>query len=388
MKLLVRILIAIALGIGAGYIMPLWGARVFMTFNAIFSQFLGFLIPLLILGYVAPAIAEIGAKAGRMLAVTALIAYVMTLASGWFSFGVSAWTFPQLIHPGGAVEALETHAAAPEAFFTVEMPPLFGVMTALVLAFVMGLGMAYSNSTALIKGFNEFRAIISKTIMAVVIPLLPIYIFGIFMSMTIEGQVGRVLMTFVSIIAIIFAMHIVLLLGQFTVAGIVDRRNPLKALKTMLPAYFTALGTQSSAATIPVTLRQVRELGVNESTAGFVVPLCATIHMSGSALKITSCALALMIMQGMPWSVGQFAGFIAMLGITIIAAPGVPGGAIMASLGLLSSMLGFSESDNALMIALYITMDSFGTACNVTGDGAIALIINRIFPAKNLTTKA
>lgn len=382
MKLLCRILIAIALGIGAGYIMPLWGARTFMTFNAIFSQFLGFLIPLLILGYVAPAIAEIGTKAGKMLAATALIAYVMTLGAGWFSFGVSAWSFPKLISSGGQVGALEAGAAAPEAFFTVEMPPLFGVMTALVLAFVMGLGMAYSGSTALKRGFDEFRTIISRTIMGVIIPLLPVYIFGIFLSMTMEGQVGRVLLTFISIIAVIFAMHVALLLGQFAIAGIVDRRNPLKALKTMLPAYFTALGTQSSAATIPVTLRQVKALGVNESTAGFVVPLCATIHMSGSALKITSCALALMIMQGMPWSVGQFAGFIAMLGITIIAAPGVPGGAIMASLGLLSSMLGFSEADNALMIALYITMDSFGTACNVTGDGAIALIINRLFPQK------
>ncbi|MDE7334838.1 MAG: dicarboxylate/amino acid:cation symporter [Muribaculaceae bacterium] len=382
MKLLWRILAAIALGIGAAYVLPFWAGRVFMTFNAIFAQFLGFLIPLLILGYVAPAIAEIGTKAGKMLVATALLAYVMTLGAGWFSFGISAWSFPELISSGGQVGALEAGAAAPEAFFTVEMPPLFGVMTALVLAFVMGLGMAYSGSSALKRGFDEFRVIISKTIMGVIIPLLPVYIFGIFLSMTMEGQVGRVLLTFVSIIAVIFAMHVVLLLGQFTIAGIVDRRNPLKALKTMLPAYFTALGTQSSAATIPVTLRQVKALGVNESTAGFVVPLCATIHMSGSALKITSCALALMIMQGMPWSVGQFAGFIAMLGITIIAAPGVPGGAIMASLGLLSSMLGFSEADNALMIALYITMDSFGTACNVTGDGAIALIINRLFPPK------
>ncbi len=380
MKLLVRILAAIALGIGAGYVLPFWAGRLFMTFNAIFSQFLGFLIPLLILGYVAPAIAEIGTKAGKMLAATALIAYAMTLGAGWFSLGVSAWSFPKLIEPGSEVSALEAGAAAPEAFFTVEMPPLFGVMTALVLAFVMGLGMAYTGSTALKRGFGEFRVIITKTIMGVIIPLLPVYIFGIFMSMTMDGQVGRVLLTFLSIIAVIFAMHVVLLLGQFTIAGIVDRRNPLRALKTMLPAYFTALGTQSSAATIPVTLRQVKKLGVNESTAGFVVPLCATIHMSGSALKITSCALALMIMQGMPWTVGQFAGFIAMLGITIIAAPGVPGGAIMASLGLLSSMLGFSEADNAMMIALYITMDSFGTACNVTGDGVIVLIITRLFP--------
>lgn len=379
MKLLWKILAAIALGIGAGYIMPGWGARVFMTFNGIFSQFLGFLIPLLILGYVAPAIADIGSKAGKMLAATALIAYAMTVASGLFSFGVGAWLFPKLITPA-AIGALE-NTTGPDLspYFSVEMPPLFGVMTALVLAFVMGLGMAYSGSVALKRGFNEFRDIISRTIMTVIIPMLPLYIFGIFMAMTMEGQVGKVLLTFVSIIGIIFAMHVVLLLAQFCIAGLVDRRNPLKLLARMLPAYVTALGTQSSAATIPVTLRQVKSLGVNESVAGFVVPLCATIHMSGSAMKITACALALMIMQGMPWGAGEFAGFIAMLGITIIAAPGVPGGAIMASLGLLTSLLGFSEADNALMIALYITMDSFGTACNVTGDGAIAVIINRIF---------
>lgn len=382
MKLLFRILAAIALGIGAGYVMPLWGARIFLTFNAIFSQFLGFIIPLLILGYVAPAIGEIGSRAGKMLLATAIIAYVMTLASGLFSFGVGAWLFPGLIQSSGSMAALAGNEGGPSAlepYFTVEMPPLFGVMSALVLAFLMGLGIAYTGAGALRKGFNEFRAIISRTIMAVIIPLLPLYIFGIFMEMTMEGEVGRVLAAFVSIIAIIFAMHVVLLLAQFALAGAIDRRNPLKMLRTMLPAYVTALGTQSSAATIPVTLRQTKELGVNDSTAGFVIPLCATIHVSGSALKITACALALMIMQGIPWNFGIFAGFIAMLGITIIAAPGVPGGAIMASLGLLTSMLGFSEADNALMIALYIAMDSFGTACNVTGDGAIAVIVNRLF---------
>lgn len=383
MKLLLRIIAAIALGIGAGYVMPIWGARIFMTFNAIFSQFLGFLIPLLILGYVAPAIADIGSKAGKMLVATVLIAYGMTLIAGLFSFGVGAWLFPDLISPLSTLAAPTTApSTSPTPYFTVEMPPLFGVMSALVLAFVMGLGMAYCNSSALKKGFNEFRQIISRTIMAVIIPLLPVYIFGIFMNMTIEGEVGRVLTTFVSIIAVIFAMHVALLLGQFSLAGSITRRNPLKLLKTMLPAYFTALGTQSSAATIPVTLRQVKQLGVDESVAGFTVPLCATIHMAGSTLKITACALALMIMQGMPWNFGMFFGFIAMLGITIIAAPGVPGGAIMASLGLLTSMLGFSEADNAMMIALYIAMDSFGTACNVTGDGAISLIINRIFQRK------
>lgn len=382
MKLLIRILLAIALGIGAGYVMPEWAGRIFMTFNGLFSQFLGFLIPLLILGFVAPAIGELGSKAGKMLLVTVVIAYGMTFGAGLFSYGVGAWLFPQLIDGSGRQASELADGATSGAlmpYFGMEMPPLFGVTSALVLAFIMGLGIAYSGSTALRKGFAEFRDIINRTIMAVIIPLLPVYIFGIFMNMTVEGQVGRVLSTFVSIIGVVFGLHVVLLLAQFCLAGAVTRRNPFKLLYGMLPAYVTALGTQSSAATIPVTLRQVKNLGVNDSVAGFVVPLCATIHMSGSALKITACALALMIMQGMPWDFGAFAGFAAMLGITIVAAPGVPGGAIMASLGLLSAMLGFSEADNALMIALYIAMDSFGTACNVTGDGSVALIVERIF---------
>ncbi len=382
--LIVKILIAMAIGIGAGFVLPLPMCRIFSTFNSIFSQFLGFLIPLLILGFVAPAIGEIGKGAGKMLAATALIAYVMTLGSGLLSYFTGSWIFPDLITPGSVSESMLAKAggAAPTPFFTVEMPPLFSVMSALVLAFVIGLGMAYCGSATMRNWFNEFRDIITRTISAVIIPLLPIYIFGIFMEMARAGEVGPVLKAFVSIIGVIFGLHVLLLLAQFGIAGIISGKNPLKALRTMLPAYFTALGTQSSAATIPVTLRSSIATGVHPSVAGFVIPLCATIHMSGSTLKIVACALALMIMQGMHYDATMFFGFIALLGITIIAAPGVPGGAIMASLGLLSSMLGFSESDNGLMIALYIAMDSFGTACNVTGDGSIALIINRIFPAK------
>ncbi|MDE5900947.1 MAG: dicarboxylate/amino acid:cation symporter [Muribaculaceae bacterium] len=379
--LIIKILIAMALGIGAGLLLPMPACRIFSTFNGIFSQFLSFLIPLLILGFVAPAIGEIGAGAGKILVTTAIIAYVMTLASGLFSYSAGAWIFPQLITPGSVSESVMDHASGtdPTPFFTIEMPPMFSVMSALVLAFILGLGMAYANSTAMKNWFNEFRDIITRTISAVIIPLLPVYIFGIFLELARSGRVGPVLITFISIIAVIFAMHLLLLLAQFAIAGVVSGKNPIKMLLTMLPAYFTALGTQSSAATIPVTLRSSIATGVRPSIAGFVIPLCATIHMSGSTLKIVACALALMLMQGIPYSLPMFAGFIALLGITIIAAPGVPGGAIMASLGLLSSMLGFSEADNGLMIALYIAMDSFGTACNVTGDGAIALIINRIF---------
>lgn len=214
--------------------------------------------------------------------------------------------------------------------------------------------------------------------MHISVPLLPIYIFGIFLNMTHSGQVFSILMVFIKIIGVIFVLHIFLLVFQYSVAALFVRKNPFRLLGRMLPAYFTALGTQSSAATIPVTLEQTKKNGVSADIAGFVIPLCATIHLSGSTLKIVACALALMMMQGMPFDFSLFAGFIFMLGITMVAAPGVPGGAIMASLGILQSMLGFDESAQALMIALYIAMDSFGTACNVTGDGAIALIIDKI----------
>ncbi|MEO5153753.1 dicarboxylate/amino acid:cation symporter, partial [Bacteroides ovatus] len=241
-----------------------------------------------------------------------------------------------------------------------------------------GLGLASLNSDALKNVARDFQEIIVRMISAVILPLLPLYIFGIFLNMTHSGQVYSILMVFIKIIGVIFVLHIFLLVFQYSIAALFVHRNPFKLLSKMLPAYFTALGTQSSAATIPVTLEQTKKNGVSAEVAGFVIPLCATIHLSGSTLKIVACALALMMMQGMPFDFPLFAGFIFMLGITMVAAPGVPGGAIMASLGILQSMLGFDESAQALMIALYIAMDSFGTACNVTGDGAIALIIDKI----------
>ena len=385
-NLLVKILIAMALGIAAGNFFPEWAGRIFMTFNAVFSQFLGFLIPLIILGFVAPAIAEIGKDAGKMLVWTALIAYVATLMSGFLSYGVGETVFPHLISPGTLGGITEGHDLEP--YFTVEMPPLMGVMTALVTAFTMGICLSRMEGTALKRGFTEFRQIVEMTISGAIIPLLPLYIFGIFLNMTVSGQVIGILTAFAKIIGVIFALHIFLLIFQYCIAALFVKRNPFKLLWTMMPAYFTALGTQSSAATIPVTLRQAVKMGVSEDVAGFVIPLCATIHMSGSVMKIVCCALALMIMQGHPYDIGMMSGFICMLGVSIVAAPGVPGGAIMASLGILGSILGFSESDQALMIALYIAMDSFGTACNVTGDGFIALIIDRFFGNKNkiLTT--
>ena len=378
--LLPKILIAIALGIGAGLIVPEYIARIFVTFNGIFSQFLGFIIPLIIVALVATAIADIGNRAGKMLLVTVALAYGSTVFAGLVSYFTGASLFPSMIESGPALDHV-AEGVSLSPFFSVNIPPLMGVMTALVLAFTLGLGLASTQHDTLMKATHEFEEIMVKTIKTAIIPLLPLYIFSIFLDMAYVGKVFSVLSVFIKIIGIIFLIHIGILVLQFLIAGALTRKNPFRLLYNMLPAYFTALGTQSSAATIPVTLEQTRKNGVSEDIAGFTVPLCATIHMAGSTLKIVACALALMIMQGMPYDLGMFAGFICMLGITMVAAPGVPGGAIMASLGLHGSMLGFDAEAQGLMIALYIAMDSFGTACNVTGDGAIALIVNRLFRA-------
>ena len=377
--LLPRIIIAIISGILFGNFLPASLVRLFVTFNAIFSEFLNFCIPLIIVGLVTIAIADIGKGAGRMLVITALIAYGATLFSGFLSYFTGMTVFPSLIAPGVPLEKIsESQGILP--YFSVGIPPLMNVMTALVLAFTLGLGLAQLKSEVLKNAARDFREIIIRTISAVILPLLPIYIFGIFLNMTHNGQVFGILMVFIKIIGVIFLLHIFLLICQYSIAALFVHKNPLKLLGRMMPAYFMALGTQSSAATIPVTLEQTRKNGAD--IAGVVIPLCATIHLSGSTLKIVACALALMIMQGMPHDFSLFAGFIFMLGITMVAAPGVPGGAIMASLGILQSMLGFDESAQALMIALYIAMDSFGTACNVTGDGAIALIIDKVMGKK------
>lgn len=381
MKLLIKILIAIVLGILVGWFAPNWLAAVFNTFNGIFSQFLGFMIPLIIIGFVTPAIADVGSRAGKLLVATAALAYFATFFAGMLSYFTGTLTFPSLI--GGEESLAQIESATPiEPYFTVEIPSPLPVMTALVLSFLLGLGIAFLKGDTLRKGFDELRDIVQKAINVAIIPLLPIYIFGIFLNMTVEGQVMTILKTFAKIIVVIFLLHILILVIQYCVAACFNGKNPFAMLKNMLPAYFTALGTQSSAATIPVTLKQTINMGVDKDVAGFVIPLCATIHMSGSALKITACALALLIMHGQPYEIGMFIHFVAMLGITMVAAPGIPGGAIMAALGPLGTILGFDEQMLALMIALYIAMDSFGTACNVTGDGALAVILNRFFGKK------
>lgn len=379
--LLPRLIVAIAAGVLLGSILPREAIGVFATFNGLFGNFLNFSIPLIIIGFVVPGIGDLGRGAGKTLALTAGIAYMSTVCAGSLAYFVDSALFPSLLK--GSASIVDFSASNPEealvgSLFNVEMPPIMGVMSALILSFVVGLGIAAIKGDTLKKGFKDFQDIISKLISGIIIPLLPFHVFGIFANMTFAGEVYKIMSVFAKVFVVIIALHCVMLLLQYTLAGTLSKQNPLKLLKNMLPAYTTAIGTQSSAATIPVTLEQTKANNVRTDVADFVVPLCATIHLAGSTITLTSCAIAIMYISGMPITFANIFPFILMLGVTMVAAPGVPGGAVMAAIGLIQSMLGFNETMCSLMIALYLAQDSFGTACNVTGDGAIAVLVNKI----------
>ena len=377
---LAAIVLALVLGsikIGGSPFIPQAAGRIFATFSDLFSQFLSFAIPLIIIGLVTPAIADLGRGAGKWLGITTAIAYASTLFSGFLTYVVCAGFLPRLLAET-ALSDVEEPGSALETYFSIEMPAPVPVMTALLLSFVLGIGLSMVPRGVLRKGFIEFRAIITRLIERIIIPLLPLHIFGIFLNLTYTGEAWSVMRALMRVVVVVLVLEVVILGVQYVVAGFIGGKNPVRAVVTMMPAYLTALGTSSSAATIPVTLAQTKKNGVSDAVASFTVPLCATIHLAGSTSKIFAFAFAIVLTQGLSVSTVQWVGFIFMLGITMVAAPGVPGGAIMAATGLLSSMLGFDDAQVALMIATYIAMDSFGTATNVTGDGAIAIVIDRL----------
>ncbi|MCY6958754.1 dicarboxylate/amino acid:cation symporter [Clostridium brassicae] len=373
--LIPKIILAIILGTLIGSYTPVPFIRIFRTFSSIFGEFLGFVIPLLILGFIVAGIAELGEGAGKLLGVTVGLAYCFTLISGFSALFVGRALLPSIVSHAGKVEEARK---ALKPFFEVKMPPIMDVMSALIFAFVLGLGIAKIQNKTLKDMATGFQQIITKLIENVVIPLLPLHILGIFANLAYTGEVRNVISVFWKVFIIIIAMHWIIMLIQFTVGGSISGKNPLRSLKIQIKGYLTALGTQSSAATIPVNLQCAEEIGTTKGVRDFVIPLCATVHLSGSTITLTTCAMAVMLLNGMPIDMSAMAGFIAMLGVTMVAAPGVPGGAVMAALGILKSILGFNEAFLGLMIALYIAQDSFGTACNVSGDQAVAMVVDAI----------
>jgi len=377
--LLPKLIAAIIIGIIIGSIGPRWLIQILATFNGIFGNFLGFAIPLIIIGFVAPGIGDLGRGAGKLLAITTAIAYGSTIIAGTIAYITSSIVYPNILTVGSlTINAQNPEEALVPPIFKVDMPPLMGVMTALLFAFTLGLGIAIIKGETIKKFMSEFQSIIEKLISSIIIPLLPFHILGIFANMTFAGQVATIMSVFAKVFIMIIILHTLILIAQYIIGGAVAGGNPFRLLKNMLPAYFTAIGTQSSAATIPVTLERTKRNGVQDGVADFVIPLCATIHLSGSTITLVCCSMAVMMLNGMSIAFSGYFPFILMLGVTMVAAPGVPGGAVMAALGLMETMLHFDTNLLSLMIALYLAQDSFGTAVNVKGDGAIALIVNRI----------
>lgn len=378
--LLPRLIIAIILGIIIGKVAPQIVVAVLATFNGLFGNFLNFVIPLIIVGFVVPGIADLGKDAGKALGITAGLAYGSTVVFGTLTFIVGSILLPTFISGnGGMFDPSAGGGEAVAALFESPMDPLFNVTTALILSFILGVGIAsLDTGEVLKKAVHEFSDIITKLISVVIIPLLPIHIMGIFANMSYTGEVERVLSVFARVFLMVIVLHILTIFIQYLLASLVAGGNPLTKMRTIFPAYLTAIGTQSSAATIPVTLNQTYKMGVEKGVADFVIPLCATIHLSGSIITLLSCSMAIMLLNGITPTFGALFPFILMLGVTMVAAPGVPGGAVMAALGILESMLGFTQPMLGLMIALYVAQDSFGTACNISGDGAIAVIVNKI----------
>lgn len=381
-KLLIKIVVAIILGIVIGSFVPEIAIKVFATFNDLFGSFLGFIIPLIIIGFIVPGIGQLGRGAGKLLGLTALIAYFSTIIAGIVAFFVAKGVFPTILKNQSMTNLDDPSKGLVGGLLDFVIAPPIEVLTALVLAFVVGLGIAATRADTLLNLSIEFRKIIELVINKVIIPLLPFHIFGIFANMTYAGQVTTIISVFAKVFILIILLHVIYLVFLYTTAGTMGKENPLKMIKTMMPAYFTALGTQSSAATIPVTLASTKQLKLRSNVADFTIPLLANIHLAGSTITLLCTALAVMYIQGDVASFASILPFILILGVTMIAAPGVPGGAVMAAIGLLESMLGFGPAMVSLMIALYLAQDSIGTACNVTGDGAITSIVNSLFKEK------
>nr|WP_297174613.1 dicarboxylate/amino acid:cation symporter [uncultured Agathobaculum sp.] len=386
--LLPKLIIAIIIGILFGQFLPEWFCRIVVTASNIFSTFLSFIIPLMILAYVTMGIANLKNGAGKLLLITVVIAYASTLIAGSGSYFVAYNLFPSFMSADALDQIAATAGNSLETYFSLDIPALLDTLSAVVLAFVLGLCLSTLRGKTigdtLYNGMNDFSGIIDKVLHSVIIPLLPLYICGTFTNMTKSGQTFAILSILWKVFLVVIIMHLIIIVLQFIVAGIVSKKNPIILLKNQIPAYTTALGTQSSAATIPVNLQCAEKDGVSEEIRNFVVPLCANIHMAGSMITIIACATAVCLMNQIPISLSTVVPFIMTLGIAMVASPGAPGGSIMTALPFLYMIFGVEAGDPsgpicAIMVALYITQDSFGTACNVSGDNAIGVIVETIY---------
>ena len=372
-----KIIIAILCGVALGNVLPVCGVRVLKTFNVFFAQVLKFIVPLLILGLVTPAIAGVGRGAGKMLLAVMLLSYASTVLAAFFGWGCSAALLPHYVQEGLVANAGNGMKFLP--YVELKIPPLCDVLTALALSFMVGAGIIATKSTALKRGVDDFGEIVKLTIMKVIIPGLPVYIMTMICEMTASGKIGAMAGTMFKVIGTGWALTIVFLVLLYVAAGVLVGRNPFAALWRMLPAYLTGLSIASSSAVIPVTLECCEKNGISKDVRDFTIPLCANVHMVGSAIKMLASMMAIIIIYGLKPEFGKMANFIFMMGIAAVAAPGVMSGVLMASVGLMESIVGFTPEQVGLLMTFYMALDGYGPAANVTGDGAIALVIDRFF---------
>lgn len=382
--LILKLLAGIAVGVVIGLISGEDAMQVVGSIKHICGQLIFYTIPLVIIGFIAPSITRLGKNASKMLISAITIAYLSSIGAATFAAISGYLIIPELVIPAGTDSLREL----PKIVFQLDIPQIMPVMTALVTALMLGLCTLWTQSTTFEKGLHEFERMMMLVVSRLVVPILPIFIAATFAGLAYEGSLTRQVPVFLQIILLALVGHLIWLAVLYTIAALVSKRNPFEVVRHYLPAYLTAVGTMSSAATLPVALRCARQSKVlSRDTVDFVIPVGATIHLCGSVLTETlSCMTISLLLTGVLPSFGTMAVFILLLGIFAIGAPGVPGGTVMASLGIVTGVLGFNEAGVALLLAIFALQDSFGTACNVTGDGAIALMVDGLFnkEGKNL----
>lgn len=374
--LLIKIILAVVFGILVGLYLPSGIVILFTEVSGFLQKLISFFVPLIVIGFVVSGISSLKNSSGKLLAIALALSYSFMFIGAISSYFISKNIFPLFL--GSQNIDFSGFDFKENPHFNISIPPLMDVMTAIILAFIIGIGISKIKGNILKNLFDEFHDIVELTVKKVMVPIIPFYIVGIFARMSSKGKIFEVLFNFSKFIGVIICIHILILIFQYIIAAIVTKKNFFKLIKNVIPAYITSLATQSSVAAIPFSIKCAENNGVSEKISNFILPLCSTIHLTGSAISITANVIAVMMMNGMEISFSKILSFIFLLGIIMVAAPGVPCGAIFAVFPILQSSLGFDQSMLGMIVALHIAQDGFGTACNVTGDGTIALIVEKI----------
>ncbi len=381
-----KLLVGVVLGILIGLVIPNGGIlQVIVTVKYILNQLISFCVPLIIIGFIAPSIVKLGSNASRMLGVALLIAYVSSVGAALFSMAAGYAIIPNL----NIVSTVDGLKEVPEAIFQLDIPAIMSVMSALVFSVLVGLAATWTNAKVIANVLQEFQEIVLKIVTKVIIPILPIFIACTFCTLSYEGTITKQLPIFLIVVIIVMIGHYIWLALLYGLGGAYSGTNPMEVLKHYGPAYITAVGTMSSAATLAVALRCAKKAKtLRPDLVDFGIPLFANIHLCGSVLTEVFFVMTVSkILYGSIPSIGTMILFCVLLGVFAVGAPGVPGGTVMASLGLIISVVGFDDTGTALMLTIFALQDSFGTACNVTGDGALTLMLTGYAKKHNIEEK-